>query len=97
MANDPNAVYQVLIKPLVTEKSTVLQSLRNQYSFKVHPDANKSEIRKAVEQLFDVKVKAVNTVKIPGKAKRMFGRPGHTKPWKKALVQLAEGESIDII
>ena len=97
MAADPNAKYTVLVKPLVTEKTTVLQGLRNQYTFQVHPNATKPEIRKAVESLFDVKVEAVNVIKVPGKLRRMFGRPGRTKPWKKALVKLAEGDAIDIV
>ena len=89
--------YSIIKKPLVTEKSTVLQDLRNQYSFKVHPDANKVQIRKAVEALFGVHVEKVNIVKVPGKLRRMLGRPGRTTPWKKALVKLRDGERIEIV
>ena len=96
MAN-PSPYYKVIVKPLMTEKTTVLQDIRNQYAFKVHRRATKPEIRKAIETLFDVKVKAVNTVRMPGKFKRVMGRPGRTAPWKKALVTLAEGQTIDLV
>ena len=88
--------YTILTKPLLTEKSTVLQDLRNQYTFKVHGKATKPEIKKAVEKLFDVKVQAVNTIRMPGKLRRIMGRPGHTPEWKKALVTLKEGDTIDL-
>ena len=96
MAN-PNLYYDILEKPHVTEKSTVLQGIRNQYTFRVAPSANKSEIKKAVETLFEVEVAKVNIVRLPGKHKRILGRPGHTGPWKKALVTLREGQSSDIV
>ena len=96
MAN-PNLYYKVIERPLVTEKSTVLQDIRNQYSFKVHKKSNKSEIKKAVEALFDVKVEAVNIINMPGKYRRVLGRPGKTQPWKKALIKLKEGHAIDIV
>ena len=96
MAN-PNLYYDIIQKPLVTEKSTVLQDIRNQYTFKVASHANKSEIRKAIETLFDVKVEQVRTIRLPGKYRRILGRPGHTGAWKKAVVTLREGESIDIV
>lgn len=95
MAN-PNLYYELLRRPLVTEKSTTLQGLRNQYTFEVRPDANKSEIRKAVEVLFEVKVQKVNIVKVPGKIRRFMGRPGRTRPWKKAVVTLRKGDVIEI-
>jgi large subunit ribosomal protein L23 len=96
MAN-PNLYYEILRRPIVSEKSTVLQDLRNQYTFEVAENATKNEIRKAVETLFKVDVVAVNTVRMPGKFRRMFGRPGRTRPWKKALVQLREGQTIDVV
>jgi large subunit ribosomal protein L23 len=96
MAN-PNLYYDILEKPLVTEKSTVLQGIRNQYTFRVAAGANKSEIRKAVETLFEVEVSGVNVINMPGKDRRILGRPGHTGPWKKAVVTLREGHSIDIV
>jgi large subunit ribosomal protein L23 len=95
MAN-PAQYYDVVKRPVVTEKSTSMQQLRNQFTFEVATDANKVEVRKAVETLFSVKVLKVNIVTMRGKARRMFGRPGETKPWKKAVVTLRKGDSIDI-
>jgi len=95
MAN-PTLYYDVLVKPLLTEKSSALQETKNLYTFKVRPTANKSEIKKAVETLFEVKVEQVRTIKMPSKLKRMMGRPGRTTPWKKALVTLRDGDSIDL-
>lgn len=95
MAN-PNQYFDVIRRPLVTEKSTVLQGLRNQFTFEVASDTNKVEVRKAIETLFSVKVLKVNIVSVPRKARRMFGRPGHSKPWKKAVVTLRKGDSIDV-
>jgi len=95
MAN-PNLYYGMIRRPLVTEKSTALQELRNQFTFEVAPSANKPEVRKAVETLFKVKVMAVNIVNLPGKARRTFGRPGETRPWKKAVVTLRKGDTIEI-
>lgn len=94
---DLNRYYQLIKKPVVTEKSTVLQDIRNQYTFRVHPDANKTEIRKAIEALFKVHVEKVNVMLTPGKMRRILGRPGRTTPWKKALVKLRSGERIEII
>ena len=86
---------QVLIKPVVSEKSYE-QIARNQYTFKVHKDAHKTQIRQAVEQLFEVKVERVNIVKVQAKPKRR-GLTRGTKPgWKKAVVQLKKGDSIEI-
>ena len=82
---------QILLRPVVTEKATFLRDGANQVAFFVHPDANKIEIKKAVEEIFSVKVAKVNTMIVPGKAKRMgAARPGRTKDWKKAIVQLTE-------
>ena len=89
------AYYDLMRRPHVTEKTTVLQELRNQVAFEVAPRANKSEIKKAVEALFKVKVLKVNIVNLPGKRRRTFGRPGETRPWKKALVTLRKGDSIE--
>ena len=96
MAN-PNLYYGIIERPLVTEKSTVLQDIRNQFTFRVRREANKSEVRKAVETLFDVHVEKVRIIRMPGKMKRIQGRPGATPPWKKALITLRKGESIDIV
>jgi large subunit ribosomal protein L23 len=86
---------QVLIKPVVSEKSYE-QIARNQYTFKVHKDAHKPQIRQAVEELFEVKVERVNIVKVQAKPKRR-GRILGSKPgWKKAIVQLRKGDTIEI-
>jgi large subunit ribosomal protein L23 len=86
---------EVLIRPVISEKSYE-QIAQNQYTFKVHKDAHKTQVRQAVEQLFDVKVQRVNIVKVQPKPKRR-GRTTGTKPgWKKAVVQLRKGDSIEI-
>ncbi|MEM7226587.1 MAG: 50S ribosomal protein L23 [Pseudomonadota bacterium] len=88
-------LYEVIRGPLVTEKST-LASEHNQVAFKVAIDASKPEIKSAIETLFKVKVKAVNTLKIKGKTKRFRGRIGKRPDFKKAYVTLDEGHSIDV-
>jgi large subunit ribosomal protein L23 len=88
-------MYRTLLSPLVTEKATALNE-RGQVTFKVALDASKPEIAAAVEGLFGVKVMAVNTVLMKGKAKRFKGRPGQRSDWKKAMVRLAPGQSIDL-
>lgn len=86
---------QILIAPVVSEKSYSLIEA-SKYSFKVHPRAHKTQIRQAVEELFDVKVLSVNVVKVQPKPKRR-GISRGTKPgWKKAIVQLREGDRIEI-
>ncbi len=88
-------IYSVIKAPVVTEKST-RNSEFNQVTFKVALDATKIEIKAAVETLFKVKVVAVNTVRQMGKTKRFRGRLGHRGDSKKAIVRLAEGQSIDV-
>ncbi len=88
-------MYQTILAPLVTEKATAL-SEQNQVVFRVPLEANKPEIKAAVEGLFGVKVLAVNTLVVKGKTKRFKGRPGQRSDWKKAMVKLAEGQSIDL-
>jgi len=95
MAN-PVQYYDVVRRPVVTEKSASMQAMRNQFTFEVAASANKVEVKKAIETLFSVKVLKVNMVSMQGKQKRTFGRPGSTKPWKKAVVTLKQGDSIDI-
>ena len=85
----------IIIKPVVTEKSIGLME-HNKYVFKVALSANKIEIKKAVEEIFIVKVVDVNTVRVKGKEKRMGRSVGRTSDYKKAIVQLAEGDSIEI-
>lgn len=89
------AMYDVILAPVVTEKSTRV-SEHNQIVFKVSMDATKPEIKKAVEGLFGVKVTAVNTLVQKGKMKRFRGRVGFRSDVKKAIVTLAEGQSIDV-
>ena len=89
------ALYDVIRAPIVTEKST-MASEHNGLVFEVAIDANKPLIKEAVETLFNVKVKAVNTVVTKGKVKRFRGRPGRRKDVKKAYVTLEEGNMIDV-
>ena len=86
---------QVLIRPVVSEKSYE-QIAQNQYTFKVHQDAHKTQIRQAVEELFEVKVERVNIVKVQAKPKRRGAFKGTRQGWKKAVVQLRAGDTIEI-
>ena len=88
-------MYQTILSPVVTEKAT-LNSERGQGTFKVAVDATKPQIKAAVEWLFGVRVLAVNTIVVKGKRKQFRGRPGQRSDWKKAMVRLAEGQSIDL-
>lgn len=88
-------MYTCILSPLVTEKATMM-SETGQYAFRVAIDASKPEIKQAIEGLFGVSVTAVNTLVVKGKAKRFKGRPGQRSDWKKAMVRLAEGQSIDL-
>lgn len=88
-------VYDVIKKPHITEKTTVEKDNKNVVSFVVHRDANKVEIRSAVEQLFKVKVDDVRTTIVAGKVKRVGRTAGKRSNWKKAYVTLKEGSSID--
>ncbi len=87
--------YDVIVAPHITEKSTLL-SEQNAVVFRVAPDATKPQIKAAVEALFDVKVLGVNTLTQKGKTKRWKGRPYTRSDMKKAVVTLAEGQSIDV-
>jgi large subunit ribosomal protein L23 len=86
---------QIIIRPVVSEKSYVLASA-DKYTFRVHPDAHKTQIRQAVEELFDVKVLEVRTMSVKGKPKRRGYNAGRRRAWKKAVVQVAQGQSIPI-
>jgi large subunit ribosomal protein L23 len=86
---------QVIIKPVLSEKSYVLSSA-GKYTFRVHPDAHRTQIRQAVESLFDVHVVEVRTLSVKSKPKRRGLVRGRTRSWKKAIVQVAPGESIPI-
>ena len=86
---------QVLIAPVVSEKSYSLIESRK-YAFRVHPDAHKTQIRQAVEELFEVKVEDVKVIKVQPKPKRRGYNKGAKPGWKKAIVQLREGDKIEI-
>jgi large subunit ribosomal protein L23 len=88
-------MYELIRSPVITEKSTII-SEHNQVTFRVPLESTKPEIRAAVEGLFDVKVKAVNTIVQKGKVKRFRGHLGKRSDYKKAIVTLVDGDSIDI-
>lgn len=88
--------HQIIRRPLVTEKGTDLKDHANQYLFEVARDANKIEIKRAVESLFRVKVLSVRTLSVKGKKKRVGRFVGRTPGWKKAVATLKEGESIEL-
>ena len=92
MSLHPN---EILLAPVVSEKSYSLIE-DGKYSFRIHPDAHKTQVRQAVEQLFDVSVERVNIVKVQAKPKRRGMSKGVKPGWKKAVVQLREGDTIEI-
>ena len=88
-----NNLYNVIIAPCLTEKSNLLQEVHKKVVFKVNPAANKIEIKKAVEALFNVKVQSVETTKVHGKKRRVgLKSVGRASDWKKAYITLSEGE-----
>jgi large subunit ribosomal protein L23 len=87
---------EVLLAPVVSEKSYAQIEGSNTYSFRIHPDAHKTQVRQAVEELFGVRVQAVNMLKVQAKPKRRGMIRGVKPGWKKAIVQLREGETIEI-
>ena len=87
---------KVIIKPLITEKSTHQQNTRNTFAFEVNAGANKHQIKKAVEELYKVKVEDVRTMNRRGKPRRTKLRIVHTSAWKRAVVKLAENSTIDL-
>jgi len=89
------ATSEVIVRPYITEKVSLMQETENKVAFVVNRDANKIEIRKAVEQKFDVQVKKVATINLDGKMKRMGRFQGRRSSWKKAIVTLREGFKID--
>jgi large subunit ribosomal protein L23 len=89
-------MYQTLLGPVITEKATAA-SEHNQVMFRVVLTATKPQIKAAVENLFSVKVKAVNTLRVKGKEKRFRGVRGRRPDWKKAIVTLEEGQSVDVL
>jgi large subunit ribosomal protein L23 len=91
------SVYDILRGPMLTEKGTILKEKENKVIFKVARDANKIEIKRAVEEMFKVKVDSVATMNYRGKLKRMGRFEGRRPSWKKAIVKLKEGEKLDFI
>lgn len=89
-------IHGVIRRPLVTEKSTIAQEQANVWTFAVDPAANKVQIQRAVEELFQVKVISVHTMRMPRKSRRVGKFLGRRPEWKKAIVELAEGQSIEI-
>jgi len=87
---------QIIIRPIISEKSYVLAHAGNKYTFRVHPDAHKILIRKAVEELFGVDVLDVRTSNVTGKPKRRGYNSGRTRNWKKAVVSVKPGQAIPV-
>ena len=90
-------VFEVLRAPRVSEKTARLQEVSNQYVFEIAKTATKADVKAAVEQIFSVKVEAVNVVNVKGKSKSFKFRQGRRGDWRKAYVTLAEGQSIDVM
>jgi large subunit ribosomal protein L23 len=88
-------IHDIIIKPIVTEASMIAME-NNKYTFKVLPKANKTQIKKAVSEIFDVEVVKVNTMNVKGKVKRMGRNEGKRADWKKAIVKLAPGNEIEL-
>lgn len=86
----------IIIKPLITEKTTHRQTLRNEYAFQVTRNATKPEIKKAIEKLYDVQVTAVRTLNRKGKPRRSKFKIVHTSDWKRAIVVLDENSKIEL-
>ena len=86
--------HDIILRPVITEKSSRLMGL-GKYTFEVHPKANKIQIKKAVSEIFKVKVKSVHTMPVPSKPKRMGVFLGRSRSWKKAIVTLEPGERIE--
>jgi large subunit ribosomal protein L23 len=90
-------VHRTIVRPIITEKSSAAYQNRGEYAFEVHPDATKTQIRSAIEQLFGVKVTNIWTMNVRGKDKRMGATrvAGRRPNWKKAIVTLREGDTIE--
>ena len=93
MKYDP---YKIIKRPVISEKSTILSERDNKYVFEVSLDANKIQIKKAVEDIFKVGVTKVRTMRVRGKLKRVRLQYGRTPEWKKAIVTLKKGDSIEL-
>jgi large subunit ribosomal protein L23 len=90
-------IRDIIKKPIVTEKSSLLKEQNNRYTFAVDIDANKYQIKQAIESLFGVKVESVHTANYKGKSKRMRASVGYKSDWKKAIVKLAKGQEIQMV
>ena len=90
------SMYDVIQQPLITEKIAKVSDKHGKYAFRVHPQANKKQVKSAVEKIYNVHVSRVNTVNASGKWRRVRYQPGKTADWKKAIVTLKSGEKIDI-
>lgn len=90
------SIYEIIQEPLITEKISRESEKLGKYGFRVHPSANKKQIKSAVEKVFNVHVTAVNTINNSGKWRRVRFQPGQTADWKKAIVTVRAGEKIDI-
>jgi large subunit ribosomal protein L23 len=93
MMKDPRTIVR---KVLITEKGTVLREMRNEYTFEVERDANKIEIKRAIESIFNVKVADVRTMQMRGKVKRQGKYAGRRNDWKKAIVKLQPDQKIEL-
>ncbi len=89
------SLLDIIIAPILSEKSVVVKDKENRYAFKVNPKANKTEVKKAVESIFKVKVEKVRTMNVPGKRHRVGRNTGFRPDWKKAFVTVKEGQKID--
>jgi large subunit ribosomal protein L23 len=91
-----NDIYSVVVRPLVTEKGTFQSQALNAYAFEVNPEANKTQIKQAIERIYNVKVMEVRTANRRGKPRRIGYKTGKTRKWKKAVVVLHEDHHIDL-
>lgn len=89
-------IYEIIQEPLITEKITRETEKSHKYAFRIHPKANKKQVKSAVEKIFNVHVTKVNTLNNTGKWRRVRFQPGKTADWKKAIVTVKSGEKIDI-
>lgn len=90
-------IYQVIKRPLITERSTTMQEKESKYVFVVDKKANKFQIKNAVEKLFNVDVEKITTINVKGKLRRMGQNAGYRADWKKAVVRLSSGQKIKLI
>ncbi len=91
-----NSIYDVVLRPVISEKADSQREFENVYTFEVHPDANKFEVKTAVEKVFNVEVKDVRVNVVRGKMRRVGKTAGRRRNWKKAFVTLMEGHQIDL-